>query len=332
MRKIPQAKRLCLSRLGLLLVLTVAPAALAQQPPAQPPADWGPVSINLENVDYPYPVHFLNRNIQGQDVRLAYMDVSPEAGANGHTVVLLHGSSYYGWYWQDTIAALVDEGYRVVTVDRLGWGRSSKPILSYSPNLHSANTRAILDHLGIEQVAIVGHSLGGRMASYFAYTYPETTTHLVMVNPIALTIREQGRRWSDAADLDPDPDLQQLYQRNLAQEQRRVVQWQPEYLEHVRIRYSYALSGDYPRLELVRSLNRGLTRESISGFWPQIQAPALLIGGAEDGPDYPDTSAAAVDLLPNGRLHMIPDVGHNPHLEATEVFNRELIRFLSRDS
>ncbi|MEX2488431.1 MAG: alpha/beta hydrolase [Pseudomonadales bacterium] len=299
-------------------------------PPATPPTHWGPVSISLENVPYPYPVQFLGRNIMGQDVRIAYMDAAPTGRANGRSVVLLHGSSYYGWYWEDTIAALTAEGYRVITVDRLGWGRSSKPVLPYSHELHSANTRAILEHLGIDEAAVVGHSLGGRMASYFAFTYPEVTTQLVMVNPIALGIRDQARRYADPSGEDVNPDLVELYRANLAQEQRRVVDWKPEFLEHVRIRYSYALSGEYPRLELVRALNRGLTSESISGFWPQIETPTLLIGGAEDGPDYPDVSRAAVDLLANGELLMIPNVGHNPHLESPELFNDELIRFLSR--
>lgn len=314
-----------------LIIGALANLSSAQtSPPTSPPADWGPVSINLENIDYPYPVHFLNRTILGQNVRVAYMDTAPTGRANGRTVVLLHGSSYYGWYWQDTISALAAEGYRVITVDRLGWGRSSKPVLPYTHELHSANTKAILDNLGIAEAAIVGHSLGGRMASYFAFTYPEMTSQLVMVNPIALGIRDQARRWADPGGDDPNPDLQELYSSNLAQEQRRVVDWKPEFLEHVRIRYSYALSGEYPRLELVRSLNRGLTAESITGFWPQIEVPALLIGGAEDGPNYPDVSQAAVDLLPNGELIMIPNVGHNPHLEATEAFNSELVRFLSR--
>ena len=135
--------------------------------PAEPPAHWGPVSINLEDVPYPYPVHFLNRNLFGQDIRIAYMDVAPVGQSDGQVVVLLHGSSYYGWYWEDSIDALSKAGFRVITIDRLGWGRSSKPIIPYSLNLHASNTQAILQHLGVDKAAIVGHSLGGKMASVF---------------------------------------------------------------------------------------------------------------------------------------------------------------------
>ncbi len=319
----------------ILLMLALASTgqlALTQaQPPASPPADWGPVSINLESIPYPYPVQFLKRNIMGQDVRVAFMDAAPAGPANGRAVVLLHGGSYYGWYWGETMRALAGEGYRVIAVDRLGWGRSSKPVLPYSPGLHSANIKAILDHLGVEQVAIGGHSMGGRMASHFAYVYPETVTHMFMVNPIGLGDPSRARPYRDPASSgEVESDLQQVYERELALEMRRVAEWKPEHLEHVRIRYGYALSGEYPRLNLVRALNGNITEQPIRAYFPQINVPALLVGGEEDGPDYPDLSRAAVDLLPNGELELFPGIGHNPHLEAPELLNAAIIRFIGR--
>lgn len=321
-----------LSQLNLLILLLlgfVGTAVAQSSPPATPPADWGPVSINIESVPYPHPVHFLNRNLYGQDVRIAYMDVAPVGQPNGQAVVLLHGGSYYGWYWKDSIEALSNAGFRVITVDRLGWGRSSKPIIPYDVSLHSSNTRAVLEHLGIAKAAIVGHSMGGRLASNFAYIYPDVATHLVMVNPIGIGDSSQGRTWRQATSGNTEPDLQQVYERNLGTEVRRVVNWKPEFLEHVRIRYGMALSAEYPRLNLVRALNSGNFAEPITSFWPKIQTPALLIGGAEDGPNWPERSKAAADLLPNGEHYMIPNAGHNPHLEVPDILNRELIRFLS---
>ena len=326
-------KKLTKQTLLVLLTMSFYGSVMAQSsPPATPPADWGPVSINIESVPYPYPVHFLNRNLYGQDVRIAYMNVDPVGRPNGQTVVMLHGGSYYGWYWEDSIKALTNVGFRVITVDRLGWGRSSKPILPYSAALHASNTRAVLEHLGINQAAIVGHSMGGRLASHFAHIYPEVATHLIMVNPISIGESTQGRPWRQATSGDTEPDMQQIYERNLGTEVRRVVNWKPEFLEHVRIRYGMALSSEYPRLNLVRALNNGNFVEPISSFWPNIQTPTMLIGGAEDGPNWPERSQAAVDLLPNGENYLIPNVGHNPHLETPEILNRELIRFLTTGS
>src|SRR5690348_14123460 len=56
-----------------------------------PPADWGPVSVDVADVPYPYPVQTLSFTFYGQPVRMAYMDVKPSGTSNGQTVVLLHG-------------------------------------------------------------------------------------------------------------------------------------------------------------------------------------------------------------------------------------------------
>ena len=141
--------RMMAAAFAALCVYLLPGAVLAQTPPDSPPADWGPVSINLEEIPYPYPVHFLHRNLYGQDVRIAYMDAAPTAAANGRTVILLHCSSYYSWYWEDTMQALTAAGFRVIAIDRLGLGRSSKPIIPYDVNLHASNVIAILDKLGI---------------------------------------------------------------------------------------------------------------------------------------------------------------------------------------
>ncbi len=64
---------------------------------------------------------------------------------------------------------------------------------------------------------------------------------------------------------------------------------------------------------------------------PQMETKTLVIGGAEDGPNFPERARTVAEAFPNAELVLIPDVGHNPHLEAPEIFNRELIRFLSSD-
>lgn len=147
-----------LRSLALLLPLLVG-TALAQEPPPAAPADWGPMSINLEDVPYPHPVSYLSFNLEGEDVRMAYMDVAPERPSGGQasrgqisnaspqTVVLLHGMNFFGEAWTDTIAVLRKEGYRVIVPDQIGYGRSSKPILHYSISTHASNTKRLIDHL-----------------------------------------------------------------------------------------------------------------------------------------------------------------------------------------
>jgi len=76
-----------------------------------------PLGIGLEGIDYPYPVQFFDLTIEGQPLRMAYMDVVPAAAPNGKTVVLLHGKSFAGDYWARAIAMLKSKGYRVIVPD-----------------------------------------------------------------------------------------------------------------------------------------------------------------------------------------------------------------------
>ena len=323
--------------LWLTIILTwVAPgAAPAQspQPPPEPPADWGPMSINLEEYEYPHPVEFMNFPVYGQDVRIAYMDVAPVGPANGRAVVFHHGGSYYGWYWKRQIEALTAEGYRVVVKDRLGWGKSSKPILPYSMSLHAANTARLMDHLGIAEAAIVGHSIGGQMATRFAFLYPERTTHLVTINQIGLTDRRPGRGFNPFdGEIDADPDLQAAYEADVRTDTRRYVEWKPEFLDHLRIRHGQRLSGDWPRLAYVRRLGGNLrSMDTVVNDWPHIQTKTLILGGEIDGPDFPANARRAAEILPNGEVFLIPNVGHNPHEEVPDIVNAELIRFFGAD-
>jgi pimeloyl-ACP methyl ester carboxylesterase len=325
------------SSLLIAILLAAVPTAVldAQMaaPPEEPPADWGPISINMEEIEYPYPVDFLNLRLYGEDVRIAYMDVAPTGTPNGLTAVLLHGGSYYSWYWEDQIEALTEAGFRVIAKDRLGWGKSSKPLLPYSWSLHASNTAAILDHLGIEQAAVVGHSMGGIEATRFAFLYPDRATHLVMVNPVGLTDNRYGRGFRPAAaEVDVEPDLQAAYRADVRTDLNRYVEWKPEYLEHLRIRHGVRLSADWPRLALVRQVGGNLRGiDTMVNDWPHIATKAMMLGGEDDGPNFPANMRRAAETLQNAELVLFPGIGHNPHEEAPELVNRELIRFLSSD-
>ena len=109
------------------LILLLTRPVLATEPPLLPPADWGPTAIDYSNVPYPYPVSYLEVQLYGDVQRMAYMDVLPSASANGQTVVLLHGMNFFAAAFRPTIAALSAAGFRVIAIDRLGYGRSSTP-------------------------------------------------------------------------------------------------------------------------------------------------------------------------------------------------------------
>src|SRR5262245_7938134 len=152
--------------------LALAAGAPAQTPaPVPTPTDVKPGSINCEECPYPHPSAYLPLTVYGQDVRISYMDVAPSGTPNGHTVVLLHGNNFAGFYFGGPIDALRMEGFRVVVPDQIGYGRSSKPIIPYNFHDMARNTRQILQHLNIAHVMVVGHSMGGMLAARFATQY-----------------------------------------------------------------------------------------------------------------------------------------------------------------
>jgi len=322
--------RLCRALLGAAALMTAVTGPAQAAPPATAPAHWGPVAINLEEFEYPYPVHYMDFRLYNQDVRIAYMDVAPSGQANGRTVIFHHGGLYYGWYWAAQAEALADAGYRVIVKDRLGWGKSSKPEIPYSISLWASNTVRLMDYLDIERAAVVGHSIGGQMVTRLAFLYPERVTHLVTVNQVGLTDRRRGRGFQPlTGEVNVSPDMDEVYAGLLRWAEDNYVEWKPQYLEHMRIRYGNRLSGDWPRVAYVNRLTghmRGL--DTVVNDWQHIETPTLIMGGQEDYPSFAEEARHAAGVFPNGEVFLIPEVGHNPHEEVPDVVNEELLRFL----
>ena len=144
------------------------------------------LGICLEEYEYPYPVKFFLSPVTYQALKMAYMDIPPDKVPNGMAVVLFHGKAFGGYYFHNVIEALTGSGYRVVAPDQIGWGKSPKPDIRYSFQLLAANTAALLDHLGVGKVAVLGHSTGGMTAVRFSLIYPDRVTHLVLEDPLGL--------------------------------------------------------------------------------------------------------------------------------------------------
>ena len=301
----------------------ISAPALAQ------PADWGAMSPSMEDVPYPHPVSYLSFRMYGQDVRMAYMDVAPVGESNGRTVVLLHGGNFFAEYWKGTIEVLRNEGFRVLATDRIGYGRSSKPIVPYTLHDMALHVKMLLDELNIPRAAIVGHSMGGMVVSRFAFSYPEMTTHAVMENQIGLTDSRLERPWRDPEE-QYKASLNRSYEAIRRNIERYFVTWSDDYEYFIRLHYGWTLSGDWPQFAAVRArIGQMLYADPVIYDWPHIKASTLVIGGAEDFPEYPELAENVADAIPDAELYLIENVGHIPHLESPDIFHQELVRFLS---
>ncbi len=99
---------------------------------------------------------------------------------SGPVLLFVHGLLGSQKQWAHLVDEL-DEDHRLIVPDLFGHGQSAKPVGDYSLGAHAATLRDLLDRLGIEQVSLVGHSLGGGIAMVFSYLFPERVDRLVLV-------------------------------------------------------------------------------------------------------------------------------------------------------
>ncbi|HEX9079605.1 MAG TPA: alpha/beta hydrolase, partial [Desulfuromonadaceae bacterium] len=313
------------------VALVVLAMCMAADPAVVAAAELQPLSISMEGYDYPYPVRLFPLRIEGEDLNMAYMDVPPVGTGRGRAVVLLHGKNFFGAYWKETIKALADDGYRVIVPDQIGFGKSSKPNIHYSFHLLSTNTKKLLDSLGIEKAVVVGHSMGGMLATRFALMYPQTVTHLVLEDPIGL---------EDYRPIVPYASVEELYRNEMKATEESIrayqkgyyVRWRPEYDEYVQVAARWRLSAEYPRLAMASALTYEMVYEQpVCYEFPEVKAKTLLVIGQADRTvvgkarvrkellphvgQYPELGRKTARLIPGARLVEAPDSGHIPHFE-----------------
>lgn len=305
----------------------------------------------LEGFDYPHPVQRFDFESQRQDLSMAYMDIAPST-PNGETVVLLHGKNFCGATWDGSIGALRDAGYRVVVPDQVGFCKSSKPE-HYQFGFHqlAANTQALLASLGIERATIVGHSMGGMLATRYALMYPQATARLVLVNPIGLEDwKAEGVPWRSvddgfARELRTDAASIKAYQRDVY----FSGDWKPEYDRWVEM-LAGMYAGDGGRLV---AWNQALTSDMVFTQpvvheFGRVAVPTTLFIGQRDRTainkdlaaealkprlgDYPALGKRAAAAIPGAVLVEFEDLGHSPQVEAPGRFNTALLEVLSGDT
>jgi pimeloyl-ACP methyl ester carboxylesterase len=327
------------SLLGLLFLplLLVASGVRAQQ---------APLNAVLDGYEYPFPVRTVPLKLEGQRLRMAYMDVPATAKANGRTVVLLHGKNFFGAYWRETIKTLTAAGFRVVVPDQVGFGKSDKADIHYSFHQLARNTKHLLDTLGVTKAVIVGHSMGGMLASRFAIMFPEATEKLVLENPIGLEDYRVGV---------PFQSVDQAEANELKSTEASIRKYHATYYPNgypaahdqwLLPLAAQTQSPDFPKVARANALTFDMIyQQPVSYEFGRITAPTLLIIGQADRTvvgkalikdpkvqaqlgQYPALGRRTAAQIKGAKLVEIEKVGHIPHLEAPAQFYKALLAFL----
>jgi pimeloyl-ACP methyl ester carboxylesterase len=300
----------------------------------------------LENVDYPFTVQFIDLDIQGQKLEMAYMDVMP-AKPNGKLIVLLHGKNFGGSYWRQPAKGLSKAGYRVIIPDQIGFGKSSKTDkIQASFHLLAQNTKTLLDHLNVQKVYMLGHSMGGMLATRFSLMYPEIVEKLILENPIGLEDWKTVVPYQSVDDW-YRTELAQTYNKMKAYQQQSYYhgQWKPEYDEWLNLQAGWLGNKEYPLIAKNSALFYDMifTQPVVYEF-ENLKMPVLLIIGQEDrtalGKDkapesmraqlgnYPKLGKLTESKIKNAKLVELNGVGHLPHIEDYPAFLAPLLEFL----
>jgi pimeloyl-ACP methyl ester carboxylesterase len=310
-------------------------------------AEREPYGIGLEGYAYPYPVHMLPLVNDGEQLRMAYMDVAA-AQPNGRVVVLLHGRNFPSSYWAPIIKTLTGSGYRVVVPDQIGFGKSSKPAGELHFDTLGRNTIALLDHLGIAKADIVAHSLGGMIAVRIARAYPDRVSHLVLAAPIGL---EDYRIYvpptaTERIIENEDRLTAEAYRKQLENSYSPKIP--PEQITpFIDARFNIKGAADYPRwLRAFVSSAQMIYREPVVHEIPLVSAPTLFIMGADDHnapgkPNAPealrpkmghnaDLAKALANQMPDGRAEVIENAGHLVFLDMPARFDELMLAFLAK--
>jgi len=304
------------------------------------------LDINLSNYQYPFKVSYIDLHIQNQDLKMEYMDVMP-ANYNQKNIVLLHGKNFNGAYWETTIMELTKQGYRVIVPDQIGFGKSSKPHhFQYSFQQLAQNTKTILDKLGIHKTAVLGHSMGGMLATRFALMYPEITEKLILENPIGLedykvySSYQTVDQWY-SSELKSDYESIRKYQLVFYYDNK----WKPEYDKWVNLLAGWNLNKEYPLIAWNAALTYDMVfTQPVVYEFQNIKVPTLLIIGTRDRTAlakglaplniqkylglYNELGRKTQAKITGSKLVEIENVGHMPHIESFHQFIIPLLKFL----
>ena len=268
-------------------------------------------------------------------------------GGRGSPVLFIHGLGSSGYIeWRFNLEAVSDR-HRVYAPDLPGFGRSEKPRARYGIAYFTRFIERYMEDRGLRSAAIVGASLGGRIALELALESPRLVRKLVLVNALGLgrpnvhvsyglvTIPRLGEALMnvarDALRWAPSQMIRRVAARYSGATSDLKRTMDDAYLDN--LRELYAADGYHDAyLATVRSL---VTPKAFLGGQNdvtlrlnELKVPVQLIWGADD-PLFPVAHAArAHSLIGNSKLAVIEGAGHTPQAERPEEFNRVLRKFL----
>jgi pimeloyl-ACP methyl ester carboxylesterase len=269
-------------------------------------------------------------------VSLAVTDHGSASTSATRALVLAHATGFCGAVWRPLIPTL-RERFRVVTLDQRGHGDSDKPDSAYAWRSFVDDLAGVIDAMRLRDVYAVGHSKGGAAVAGVAALHPGRIVRAALLDPVLM---------------DPLPESREAPSNFLAVGARRRREvwdsraqmmesfaarppfdvWRRDFLE------AYVEGGTFVREdgrvelkcpgEIEARVYEGAARSSSIEFLSRIDVPTLLVSGESSLTLPPARARQAAAMLRDGRLEVLPGVGHFFPMEAPDEVLRLLGAFL----
>ena len=265
-----------------------------------------------------------------------------EVVGRGYPIVLMHGGPGAD-HWTMLPFGQLSDRFTLVFYDHRCNGRSvGVPVTSMTWENLTADAEALRQRLGSDQWAVLGHSFGGKVALEYALRYPQSLSHLVLLDaggdsywdqqnaPELLAKRgfsrrkvELARRWFNG-QIAPWEFFPTLMRLGSAYDPHTSI------LSALRLMVAERRSKGRPRAEIFGfgHLTKGWTVMDRLG---QISVPTLVMAGRDDFVFPPEHQGQLAAAIPNARLEIIERAGHNPHDEQTAQVMQAVRDFILTD-
>lgn len=251
----------------------------------------------------------------------------------GHKLVFLHGLMGSGANWR-SIAKAFESDFHILTFDQRGHGRSFHPQSGYHPRDFAQDLRNILDELGWAEIALVGHSMGGRNALEFALHFSQRVK--------ALVIEDIGPEASSAAmgriekmvDLVPVPFHSREEVREFFKEKYAgLISWTPKaetvakfFETNIEQKPDGTFNWRFDKNGIFQSMREGRNEDRWDAL-RNLKMPVLIVRGERSTDLPPDIFARMRQVLPAAKAAEIKGAGHWVHFDQPEEFIAVLKEF-----
>ncbi len=252
-------------------------------------------------------------------VSLTGVDLYYESHGDGpETVVFLHGGGGNHMSWWQQVPVFRDE-YRCITIDHRAFGQS----IDHSGEGHdryAADLEELLAHLGIDRVALVAQSMGGRTASEFALAHPDRVWALAMCDTLGMFV------WDDL-----QPKRERLREERLAAAREAATiltgYMAPAFLTDQPVRtflYRQIQGLNPPRGQAFAA--KSATQDQVAA----LTVPTLFLVGSEDPVAAPELVRDVAAVVPGAEFVEVAGSGHSTYFEKPDEFNAALAAFFKK--